>query len=629
MTLKAGKHTSLLLIWFLALPFLHASAQEREGHLMFNPNLMNVSKPKLPVKKTTAAAEPLSLPFFEDFTGTGIFPDSSKWTDICTYVNNTMGNKPISRGVVTFDALDWKGLPYDSFNNANFRYSDSLTSRPINLSLDVVTPSDSVYLSFFFQPQGNGFYPLVQDSLMLFLKTRFGGYRKVWSVAGSTLKPFRQVMIPISDSLYFDSFFQFRFINIGALYWADAVWNVDYVRLGKNRTMDDTAVNDIGFTTQPTEFLNDYTSMPYRQFYGYSSGERAVQQTCRLRNNYDFNQTTRHAYTGTVLNSGTILKSPVLSGITVNAKETTQVSFPTYTSVITLSSAGNYGRVVFRNKYFIESISTSDPVENDTIVKDQIFDNYLAYDDGTAEKSYYLDLYPTLPGKLAIEYHLNKPDTMKGMAIYFGRQLPFAFNKLFDIKVYSSIAGIYGASSDNVLYTEEMCTPGYADTVNRFWIYKFTRSVPLPAGTFFAGTFQPAESGSDSLYFGLDVNRVGSNHAYYNVFSGWVPSLISGAIMMRPLLGQDVAGTEIEELTVSRASNWRIVPNPANDHVTIDVATDGTVRYSIFNIQGQKVQDGETKRGEKISTSDLPAGLYVVHLFDGTATYGARKLLKL
>ncbi len=626
--MKTGKYTSLLLLCILASLHFSVEAQEREGHLMFNPNLLNVVKLKLPVKKTTAAAEPLSLPFFEDFTGTGIFPDSSRWADFCTYVNNTMGNKPISRGVVTFDALDWKGLPYDSFNNANFRYADSLTSQPINLSLDVVTPSDSVYLSFFYQPQGNGFYPLVQDSLMLFLKTRFGGYKKVWSVAGSTLKPFSQVMIPISDSLYFDSFFQFRFINIGALYWADAVWNVDYVRLGKNRNLFDTAVNDIGFTTQPTQFLNDYTSMPYRQFYGYSSAERAVQQTCGLRNNYDINQTTRHAYSGTVLKTGTILKSPTLTGITLNAKQTVQVNFPTYTSLITLSSAGNYGRVIFRNKYFIQSISTADPAENDTVVKDQVFDNYLAYDDGTAEKSYYLDLYPTLPGKLAIEYHLNKPDTMKGMAIYFGRQLPFAFNKQFDIKVYSSLAGVYGSPSDNVIYTEEACTPGYADTVNRFWIYKFSQSVPLPAGTFFAGTFQPAESGSDSLYFGLDVNRVGSNHAFYNVFSGWVPSLFSGAIMIRPLLGQDVAGTGMDDLSVSNTTNWRIYPNPANEQITIEIPSDERVTYSILNVQGQKILNGVTKRGQAISTIGLPSGLYFIRLADGVTTYGTQKFIK-
>ncbi len=613
----------------LAGPFYRAAAQEHAWHLMFNPNLLHAQKPVLPAKKTTGTAtEPLSMPFFEDFTGYSIFPDSSKWTDFCVYVNNTMGNKPISRGVATFDALDWKGIPYDSFNNANFRYSDSLTSQPINLSLNVVSPADSVYLSFYYQPQGNGFYPLVQDSLMLFLKTKFGGYKKVWSAQGTTLTPFKQVMIPITDSLFYDSFFQFRFINIGALYWADAVWNVDYVRMNKNRNMNDTSVNDIGFTSNPTFLLNDYTSMPYRQFYGYSSAERASQYLCSLRNNYSINQTINYAYTGTVLNSGTILKTATYTNGTVAAKQTNQLSFPSYTSLITLTSVGNYQKVVFRNKHFIQSVSAADPAENDTVIKDQVFDNYLAYDDGSAEKSYYLDLYPTLPGRLAIEFHLNKPDTMQGMAIYFGRQLPFAFNKQFDIKVYSTLAGINGAVADNVIYTQEMCSPGYADTVNHFWIYKFDQPVALPAGSFFAGTFQPAESGSDSLYFGLDVNRIGSNHAYYNVFSGWVPSLISGAIMIRPILGLPVPTTGVSELNTLNYS-FSISPNPAGDLIRFDLGIDETLQYCICDMQGRKVKEGTATNGSTTDVAALAPGLYLVHISGGLSNYSTQKLIKL
>jgi hypothetical protein len=50
---------------------------------------------------------------------------------------------------------------------------------PINLSADSV--GDSVYLSFFYQPQGNGFYPSNGDSLMLFFKNKFGDFVKVWA----------------------------------------------------------------------------------------------------------------------------------------------------------------------------------------------------------------------------------------------------------------------------------------------------------------------------------------------------------------------------------------------------------------------------------------------------------------
>jgi len=627
--LKIFQKIPLLLLILLTWHLQPAGAQEYAGHLGYNPNLVNTQKPVLPAKKSTATAtEPLSLPFFEDFTGYGVFPDSSKWTDYCVYINNTMGNKPRSRGVATFDALDWRGIPYDSFSNTNFRYADSLTSQPINLSFDVVNPGDSVYLSFFYQPQGNGFYPVSQDSLMLFLKTRFGGFVKVWSVEGTALKPFQQVMIPISDSIYFDSFFQFRFINIGALYWADAIWNIDYVRVGTGRTFDDTTLNDIGFTSTPSFLLNDYTSMPYRQFYGFSSGERASQYSVSLRNNYTSPQTANYAYTGTSLNSGTVLKTASFTSSTLAAGQTSQLLTPSYSSLITLNSVGNYAKVVFQNKHFIQSVSTADPAENDTVIRNQVFDNYLAYDDGTAEKSYYLDLYPTLPGRVAIEYHLNKPDTMRGMAIYFGRQVSFAFNKLFDIKIYSSLAGVNGAISDNVIYTQEQCTPGYNDTVNNFWVYKFDSPVPLPAGSFFAGTLQPAESASDSLYFGLDVNRIGSNHAYYNVLGSWVPSLISGAIMIRPILGLEVRGTGVEELNV-RKNKWTLSPNPANDILNFEYEGDENMQYTICDMQGRKVKQGTVVNGGHVDISSFAPGMYFAQLVNGANTYAVQKFVKL
>ncbi|GAA4460402.1 hypothetical protein GCM10023093_02970 [Nemorincola caseinilytica] len=605
-----------------------AHGQEYEGHINYNPALFNTPVTASPVfAKKTSATDPLPLPFFEDFTNTGVYPDMAKWTDRNVYINNTMGFKPISRGVATFDALDQRGIPYDSFSNTTFRIADSLTSQPINLSLNVVAPGDSVYFSFFYQPQGNGFYPLPQDSLMLFFKTRFGGYVKIWSAPGSTLQPFRQVMIPITDTLYFDSFFQFAFINKAALAWADAIWNVDYIRLGAGRSAGDTVVNDLGFTAEPTFLLNDYTSIPYRQYFTNPAAERATQYICSLRNNYNMPVGVSDAYTATALPLGTLLKPATLTPVTVPANTVQQVTFPQYVTLLPLSSLGYYEKVIFQNKFFITSPAPGDPTDNDTVIRDQVFDNYLAYDDGSAEKSYYLSLYPTLPGRIAIEHHLNRADTMRGMSIYFGRQVPFAFNKGFNINVYRSLAGVNGAPADELLYTKEYCMPGYADTINNFWVYRFDDALPLPPGTFFAGIFLPAESGSDSLYLGLDVNRIGSNHTYFKVLSAWEPSLISGAIMMRPLLGQDVTGTRLPDVPAVKWS-WNIYPNPARDVVRIDHEGSARATYAIMDIQGRKVAEGAVSRDMSIDISSFAPGIYFARLVSGDAIYPAIKLIK-
>jgi len=607
----------------------HAHAQEYSGHLLCNPSLFNIQAPKKQVKKTTATAlNPLSLPFFEDFTGYSVFPDSSKWQDYEVFINNTMGFKPVSRGMATFDALDYRGIPYDSFSNTNFRYADSLTSQPINLSVNVVTPGDSVYFSFFYQPQGNGYYPLIQDSLILYFKTRFGGFQKVWSVSGTSLAPFKQVMIPISDSVYYDSSFQFRFVNIGALYWADAIWNVDYIRLNSGRNQYDTAINDIGFSSDPSFLLNDYSSMPYRQFNANPGIERAGQYSVKVTNNYVTAQAVTCGYTGIGLNTGDILRANTWNpAVNVPAMGIQSVVFPRYNTLIPITSVGAYDKVVFENTFFLQSISTSDPTGNDTVVKDIIFDNYLAYDDGSAEKSYYLNLYPTLPGKIAIEYHLNTPDTMRGMSICFGKQVPFATNKFFNIVVYSSLRGVNGSSADHILYTQELCLPGYADTLNHFWNYRFDRPLALPAGTFYAGTFQPAQSGSDSLYIGLDVNRVGSNHAYYDVLSGWTPSLISGAIMMRPLLGRYIQSSSINDVQLKK-QRLLLSPNPVEDQLKLEFESTAETGYYITDISGRNVLQGTIYSGKSIDISTLRQGMYFVTIVTEGIPSVTEKLIK-
>ncbi|HXS37493.1 MAG TPA: hypothetical protein VN721_12385, partial [Flavipsychrobacter sp.] len=386
-----------------------------------------------PLLKTTS----LSLPFFDDFTGYYVFPDSNKWVDNEVYINNTMCVNPISRGVATFDALNQYGTPYDSFYNTTTVFADSLTSKPIDLSS--YGPGDSLYLSFFYQPQGNGFFPQPQDSLMLFLHRSDNDWIEVWVTPGDTLQPFQQVMVPITDTGVFYNGFQFRFVNMATFDYAGSTWNVDYVKLGAHRNMNDTLVNDVAFNMDPTYILNDYTYMPYRQFYAGITGELATQHSTVIRNNYSIPQTVNCIYTANEITTSTSLSSGVPIPISIAAMDTQSISFPMYPVSFTASGADD--KVIFENKYYFQHIA-NDTITNDTIVRDQVFDNYLAYDDGTAEKSYYLKLSATTPGEIAIEFHLNQPDTLQGLAIYFGRQIPLASYKFFNPIVYKGLGGI-------------------------------------------------------------------------------------------------------------------------------------------------------------------------------------------
>ena len=117
-------------------------------------------------------AEARFLPFFDDFSQSALYPDSTKWTDCNALVNDGFPLCPPNRNGITLDVLDANGRVY-SYAISNAFLAEYLTS--VRIRLDSVmepepralTPADSVYLSFYYQPQGNGNAPEEQDSLGL------------------------------------------------------------------------------------------------------------------------------------------------------------------------------------------------------------------------------------------------------------------------------------------------------------------------------------------------------------------------------------------------------------------------------------------------------------------------------
>jgi len=118
------------------------------------------------------AAEARFLPFFDDFSHSVVYPDSTRWTDNSAFVNDGFPLCPPNRNCVTLDVLDASGKVYD-YAISNAFVAEYLTSARIRLDSIMepepraLTPADSVYFSFYYQPQGNGNPPEAQDSLVL------------------------------------------------------------------------------------------------------------------------------------------------------------------------------------------------------------------------------------------------------------------------------------------------------------------------------------------------------------------------------------------------------------------------------------------------------------------------------
>lgn len=73
------------------------------------------------------------LPFFDDFTYEGPYPDPDLWADRSVFVNNTYAFYPPTYGVATFDAMDSEGALYRHGGLGVSFSADTLTSRPIRL----------------------------------------------------------------------------------------------------------------------------------------------------------------------------------------------------------------------------------------------------------------------------------------------------------------------------------------------------------------------------------------------------------------------------------------------------------------------------------------------------------------
>lgn len=150
---------------------LFATAQEKVTGLQFNPLLFeNNSCPEIDVK--SGHTQSLVLPFTEHFNRHDYLPDPAKWADQHVFVNKDFPVNPPSAGAATFDVLDRNGKVYKHAVSVPF-IADYLASRPIRLDsvfnpqAAAISPADSLYFSFYYQPQGRGDSPESTDSLVL------------------------------------------------------------------------------------------------------------------------------------------------------------------------------------------------------------------------------------------------------------------------------------------------------------------------------------------------------------------------------------------------------------------------------------------------------------------------------
>lgn len=604
------------------LPVLSGYSQEFETAIRENPVLENARRSQ----KTTKARTVLTLPFFEDFTHTDYYPLADRWQDSMVYINNTLGRRIQSLGIATFDALNAKGLPYSPNNAFASVYADSLTSQFFDLSTH--SPADSIYLSFLYEGKGNGFAPQTGDSLILFFQRRSGAWVKVWEQQGAAMTAFATAMVPVTDTSFFHPDFRFRFVNKATFNVGNSHWHIDYIKMAGGRNYQDTINNDLAFSYWGNDdfnrsLLNEYSAMPYNHF----DANRAVHYSgllgMTLRNTW---LTTQQANVVLQLSNSqtgaSMTTTPQQTFVPFNDQQGLDITVPSTASVLTAN--GNEPFTIDAKAYWTSPITGDFSRGNDTINYRQTFANYFAYDDGSAEGAYYMSSYQGVPSYVAQEYGLSVRDTIRGVQIYFPRQVPDVANKMFYLQIYRKIDAVDG--QNEMVYEQTDLYPEYDERVNGFVTYRFSNPPVLDAGAFYVALMFPAGGFSDSLYIGLDKNKRGANFRYYKVATQWEPSLIDGALMIRPLVGKAIP------VSVSDAGPYtmsiEVFPNPAGQFLQVKTGELITgLKYTILDMLGKELKAG-TVNGEQIDLGTLANGVYLLRFQDAKGRLSQKKIIK-
>jgi hypothetical protein len=615
-----------------------------------NALLFNVQQNVPPLTK--APDTPLEIPFVDDFAQSSPLPDSRLWAKgKSVFINRTYALNPPTTGVATFDPFDSKGRIYAWAGSGTFP-ADTLESYNINLNY---LPADSVYLSFFIQPQGYGDMPEPDDTLSLeFYSPAYQTWTSVWFASANTndstltlknhlhgttktlsLNPalFYRVDIKVTDAAYLMTGFRFRFVNYASITVHPDVagrstscdhWHLDYVYLDRARSLANTRIPDIALTLPQAPLSSRYESVPATHFENAKSdlfsnpmnititytnlgwGTKSVTRSFRFRSLYGSGNTL--SYTGGSEN--------IRDGETIPFV----YSVPQYNFSIPASDSG-----AFEIRSWL--ITDNDPSpfrqalrRNDTAIYIHRYHDYYACDDGTAENGYGLFGSGTSGGRVATRFHNYMTDSLRGAYMYFNRAMNDANVSKFLLAVWDDNGD---GTPGELIHYESGARPVFRDSLNRFVAYRFSKPVALTKGqNFYVGWIQTSEN---FLNLGFDRNRNHRDNTFYNIGQGWEQSVFEGSLMLRPIFCRtandfpnDSENLADDEQETKSSSDYSVYPNPSKSIIYLtenDNAPLEASRVDIYDLSGRLAKSFPNVSGNIDVTVMLP-GVYLMRVQD-------------
>ena len=559
----------------------------------------------------------LTLPFYDDFTGSKGYPDSQLWSDSAVYINPGFPLRPVTRNAATFDVLDAQGCVYD-YAISNPFISEYLTSNAIRLDSvfypepKALTPADSLYLSFFYQPQGNGNAPEAGDSLVL----EFGicnetdtVWHHIWSTPGQTLTSFlqendsnyfKQVMIPITDPQFFVNGFFLRFYNYASIVnqsqpsnrGNEDNWNIDVIYLNHGRNHNDTSYPKLCFTGPTPSFLKRYRAMPYSHYQSNPTANLLRKFEFQVSNLDNATHDADYHYVIDQVNGFQHVTS-MTDSFKLDAETYCDTKRSNVDALFSIDSP--YDSTSFLIKHYLID-NSCDPPMIDSMICHQGFYNYFAYDDGIPEMGYGVE---PINSAFAVQFEMSNLDTLRGVQILFNHTLNDANNKYFNIVVWKDNNGKPGEE----VYRLTNRKPKWEDALYRFAYYEFDQTVRLN-GIFYVGIEQQSNG---LINVGFDGSNDNSQYNFFNSTGTWQQSSKSGSIMIRPVVGKGYF-IGLQETT---SDPIHLYPNPVSGTLHIEGVESGA-SIILYDLTGRKVL--QSSFAPEISVEGLSNGLYILSI---------------
>lgn len=594
-------------------PIVHGFSQEVLRPLQVNADAQEYYK-QYSSNKKAGGTDTIEIPFIDDFSESYVEPKPTLWADKYAYINNRYSLNPVTAGMATLDAYDYNGAPYKTANKSPF-IADYLTSLPINLNY---APGSNIFFSFYFQAKGLGDQPSARDSLCLeFFNVDSARWERVWSVPGSVMSEFKNVMIPVIEDKFLRKGFCFRFLNYATLpndedsedeYSNFDHWHIDYVILNKDRSLADTVLHDVSFVKPLSSMLKDFEAIPWAHIKEAFFTQITPTITTSIINNDNITRNVTKYLKIKDLKTSVTYKSPPLANDFVASQKIPWSFNFDYNFDFDQASP-----VKFEVSAILET-DAFDYKNNDTLRRQQVFENFYAYDDGSSEYSYGLNAGGTTNGMVAVRFTSYKPDSLRAVDMYFNQIVDsLNLNYFFFLKIWEDNNGIPG----NVVYSQIGERPQYSENLNKFIRYELDSAIYVE-GKFYVGWKKTVDKLSN---IGFDLNHNNRLNNYYNLGPSWEQSKAPGSIMLRPVL----SSTPLAQATRlnSLLTDVKLFPNPADQYLQIEVNGNSTgfAEITFIDLTGRIIKTVEWYNGENISTGDLANGIYLLSIYNPVTNF--------